>query len=165
MISWESFKILLYDPLIVTDVIFHWLYIMEMVERWRTISGKKRFIAVVDDEDDLVYLYKDALSQIEGFKVFAFTDPLLALEHFRTNHQHYAIVISDYRMPGLNGVQLFEKIKEINPQVSRMLISAFEIQDKLFSNCDCVDKFLQKPIAMKDLISQVQMYLSPIKAQ
>jgi hypothetical protein len=40
------------------------------------------FVAV-DDEVDLACLFKEALSQIDGVQVFAFTDPLLALEHFQ----------------------------------------------------------------------------------
>lgn len=53
------------------------------------------FVAVIDDEADLAYLFKDALSQIEGVKVFAFTDPSLALEHFQANRQNYMVVIAD----------------------------------------------------------------------
>ena len=41
------------------------------------------FVAVIDDEADLAYLFKEALSQIDGVQVFAFTDPSLALEHFK----------------------------------------------------------------------------------
>ena len=41
------------------------------------------FVAVIDDEADLACLFKEALSQIDGVQVFAFTDPLLALEHFQ----------------------------------------------------------------------------------
>ena len=40
------------------------------------------YVAVIDDEIDLVHLFKDALSQIDGIEVFAFSDPNLALEHF-----------------------------------------------------------------------------------
>ena len=57
------------------------------------------YVCVVDDEADLAYLFKEALSQIDGVMVFAFTDPSLALEHFQANHQNYRVVISDYRMP------------------------------------------------------------------
>ena len=41
------------------------------------------FVAVIDDEADLAYLFKEALSQIDGVQVFAFTDPSLALEYFK----------------------------------------------------------------------------------
>ncbi|HEX9317770.1 MAG TPA: response regulator, partial [Nitrososphaeraceae archaeon] len=102
------------------------------------ISQSPMYVAVVDDEVDLVYLFKDAVSQIDGIEVFAFSDPNLALEHFRLNPQNYRVVVSDYRMPGMNGIQMFEKMKVINSGVIRILISAFEIEDNVFRNCQCV---------------------------
>jgi two-component system, cell cycle response regulator CpdR len=121
------------------------------------------FIAVIDDEADLAYLFKEALSQIDDVSVFAFTDPLLALEHFKTNHPNYVVVISDYRMPIMTGMELLSKIKDVNPAVTRILISAFEVKDELFEECNCVDKFLQKPILMTDLINEVQMLVNKIQ--
>ena len=114
----------------------------------------------MDDEVDLVCLFKDALSQIDGIEVFAFSDPNLALEHIQIKHKHYKVVISDYRMPGMTGIELLSKIKNIEPTVIRILISAFEIQDGLFQECNCVDKFLQKPISMVKLIDEVEMLVN-----
>ena len=115
------------------------------------------FIAIIDDEPDLAYLFKEALSQISGAEVFAFTDPSLALEHFKANHQNYMVIISDYRMPSMTGMELLSKIKEVNPAVTRIMMSAFEIQDELFQEYKCVDKFLQKPVLIVDLIKEVRM--------
>jgi response regulator RpfG family c-di-GMP phosphodiesterase len=116
------------------------------------------YVAVIDDEIDLVYLFRDALSQIDGVEVFGFSDPNLALEHFQINHQNYRVVISDYRMAGMTGIELLGKMRDINPAVTRILISAFEIHDELFRDCNCVDKFLQKPLSMVELMDQVQTY-------
>ena len=121
------------------------------------------FVAVIDDEIDLVYLFKDALSQIDGVKVFAFTDASLALEHFQSNHKNYRVVVTDYRMPGMTGIELLEKMKAINPAVARTLMSAFEVNDELFQECNCVDKFLQKPISMVKLIDEVEMLVNPMR--
>ena len=121
------------------------------------------FIAIIDDEPDLAYLFKEALSQIDSVQVFAFTDPLLALEHFQANHQNYSVIISDYRMPTMTGMELLSKIKDVNPAVTRIMMSAFEIQDELFQEYDCVDKFLQKPILMTDLINEVRMIVSKVQ--
>ena len=121
------------------------------------------FIAIIDDEPDLACLFKEALSQIDGVEVFAFTDPLLALEHFQTNHQNYMVIISDYRMPSMTGIELLSKIKDVNPEVTRIMMSAFEIQDELFQEFRCVDKFLQKPVLMTDLINEVRMLVSKIQ--
>ena len=121
------------------------------------------FIAIIDDEPDLACLFKEALSQIDGAEVFAFTDPLLALEHFKANHQNYRVVISDYRMPTMTGMELLSKIKDVNPATTRILMSAFEITDELFEECNCVDKFLQKPILMTDLINEVRMLVNTMQ--
>ena len=118
------------------------------------------FVAVIDDEIDLAYLFKDALSQIDGLVVFNFSDPSLALEHFQSNHKNYSVVITDYRMPGMTGIELLEKIKAINPAVTRILMSAFEIQDEQFQERNCVDKFLQKPILMSNLINEVRILIA-----
>ena len=121
------------------------------------------YVCVVDDEADLAYLFKEALSQIDGVQVFAFTDPLIAFEHFKANHQKYMVVISDFRMPAMTGMELLSKIKVVNPAVTTIMMSAFEIQDKLFNECNCVDKFLQKPVLMTDLINEVGVLLSTIQ--
>ena len=118
------------------------------------------FVAVIDDEMDLAYLFKDALSQIDGIQVFVFSDPNLALEHFQINLQHFRLIITDHRMPGMAGIELLEKIKAINPAVTRILMSAFEIQDEQFQERNCVDKFLQKPILMSNLINEVRMLIA-----
>ena len=121
------------------------------------------FIAVIDDEADLAYLFKEALSQIDGVQVFAFTDPSLALEHFKANHQNYRVVISDYRMPTMTGMELLSKIKDVNPAVTRIMMSAFEIQDELFQEYKCVNKFLQKPVLVTDLIDEVRMLVNKMQ--
>ena len=120
------------------------------------------FVAVIDDEVDLAYLFKEALNQIDGVEVFAFTDPLLALEHIKANHQNYRVVISDYRMPIMTGMELLSKIKDVSPAATRIMMSAFEVQDELFQECNCVDKFLQKPVLMTDLINEVRILLNPM---
>ena len=121
------------------------------------------FVAVIDDEVDLACLLKEALSQIDGVQVFAFTDPLLALGHFQTNHHNYRVVISDYRMPTMTGIELLSTVKDVNPAVTRIMMSAFEIQDELFQEFKCVDKFLQKPVLMTDLINEVRMLVNKIQ--
>ena len=64
-------------------------------------------LAVVDDEMDLVNLFKEALEG-DGFDVSAFTDPIEALNHIIENPKKYSLIISDYKMPGLNGKKLHQ---------------------------------------------------------
>jgi two-component SAPR family response regulator len=59
-------------------------------------------------------------------------------------------------MSAMNGIEFLSRIKEINPSVARVLMSAFEIEDRIFEQFNCVDKFLQKPIKISDLIKEIQ---------
>jgi DNA-binding NtrC family response regulator len=117
-------------------------------------------MAVVDDEKDIVSLFRDALSQIEGCTVFAFTDSQAALKHFIDNQQYYILILTDFRMPELNGIELIIKINEIKPTIKALLMSAFEVQDEeIFLECmkkNIISGFLQKPIALSDLIDEVK---------
>ena len=54
----------------------------------------------------------------------------------------------------MNGMELLKKVKAMKPSVKTMLISAFEVND--FERCSCVDRFLQKPISIPDLIDAVE---------
>jgi CheY-like chemotaxis protein len=52
--------------------------------------------------------------QENGYSVNAFTNPIAALEHLLNNPNKYELVISDYRMPKLNGCEFGAKVKELN---------------------------------------------------
>jgi len=69
---------------------------------------------------------------LPGLSIFTFTDPKIALEHFKINKSFYALVISDLRMPVINGVQLLKTVKDLNPEVRTVLMTAFDVEDKLF---------------------------------
>ena len=120
--------------------------------------ARKWLVAIIDDESDIVNLFRDALSKIDGLSIFTFTDPMVALEHFKINKDAYALIISDLRMPGINGTDLVYKIKKENPLVRTLLMTAFEVDDKVFEEYvknDIIDGFIQKPVKLRDLLSEV----------
>src|SRR4026208_2620286 len=89
-------------------------------------------ISIVDDDPDIILLFHEILKSISGITIFTFTDPILALEHFQVNEYAYVLVISDFKMPGLNGMEFLKKIKELNRFVRTILMTAFQIEDKIF---------------------------------
>jgi DNA-binding NtrC family response regulator len=114
-------------------------------------------LLVVDDDPDIVQVLKLGLEQ-NRFLVNAFTDPEEALQSFKSNAESYCLVISDMRMPALSGIQLAKKVKEVNPNVKVVLMTAFEIRDNEFSKVfpsTSVDGFVQKPIGIRDLTNKV----------
>ena len=118
--------------------------------------GKKKeptnqmIIQVVDDEFDIVNLIKLCLQEI-GLNVVGFTDSSLAFEHFRINSKDCMLVISDIRIPGMNGFEFVRKIREINPVVKVLLMSAFEVNSAELSagiGEAKIDGFIQKPVSL-----------------
>ena len=132
------------------------------------MSNSNRIVVIVDDDLEITLLFREALKDISRVKIFTFTDPVLALEHFQVNEYAYVLVISDFKMPGLNGMEFLKKIKALNPFVRTILMTAFEIEDKIFRDYTknkIIEAFLQKPIGMHDLIKEVDTQLHSYENQ
>ncbi len=124
------------------------------------MTNNHRIVSIVDDEIDITELFQDALcSNINGISVISFNDPTLALEHYTQNKQNYALILSDMRMPTMTGLELLKKVKELNPNVRTMLLSAFDMQDnpdfQKYLKDGIIDSFLEKPITINRLCQEV----------
>jgi CheY-like chemotaxis protein len=122
-------------------------------------------LLVVDDDPDIVQVLKLGLEK-NRFLVDAFTNPEEALQSIKSNAEDYCLVLSDIRMPVLSGIQLARKVKEINPSIKVVLITAFEIKDNEFSKVfpsTQVDGFVQKPIGIKDLTNKILSIIGETK--
>jgi two-component system response regulator YesN len=121
-------------------------------------------IMVVDDEDDIAYVMHKALETEGGFEVDAFTDPKQAQEQFKAHAHAYQVVLADPRMPYIGGLELAKEIRNLNQNVSILLMSAFEIEDRQeFASklrAARIDGFVEKPISMKKLVELIRQYVS-----
>jgi two-component SAPR family response regulator len=84
-------------------------------------------IILVDDEPDIVNVFSKVL-QRDGYQVREFTDPLKALDFFTSNHEKCSLVITDLRMPYMNGIEFASQVRRISPDVKLLLISAYETE-------------------------------------
>ncbi|TVP38984.1 response regulator [Candidatus Nitrosocosmicus arcticus] len=121
-----------------------------------------RSIAIIDDEKDLLYVYKKAL-ELQGRKVVTFVDSSVALNELKVHHKKYCMVLVDIRMPKVNGYQLVNEIKCIDPVMKTVLITAYdvselEILDNL-SNGVRIDEVMHKPFSLIKLINTVNTLL------
>jgi response regulator RpfG family c-di-GMP phosphodiesterase len=116
---------------------------------------------VVDDEPDIVESIKLWL-QRKGLEVHEFTKPLLALEYFKYNADSIDVILSDIRMPQMNGYELVKRIKNIRSEVRIILISAFEINPQDMANLlpnIKIDSLISKPISLRDLTKVIETSL------
>jgi DNA-binding NtrC family response regulator len=122
-------------------------------------------LLVVDDDPDIVQVLKMGLLK-NGFMVEAFTNPQDALQGFKSDAESYCLVLSDIRMPSISGIQLSKKVKEVNPNVKVVLMTAFEIRNNEFSKVfpsTHVDGFVQKPIGIKELTDKILSLIGDTK--
>ena len=112
-------------------------------------------IAIIDDDIDITDLFKDVLED-DGYTVVAFSSSIKALNHIQDNPEEFGLVISDYRMPDMNGYELCTKLIEFNPNLKVILISAYDLLER--DNTKFT--FLHKPISIAKLVSVVNEAIS-----
>ena len=115
---------------------------------------KNKSILLVDDEPDITNLVRKVL-EINGFVVDSYTDPTLALSNFKP--RLYDLLLLDIRMPEMSGLDLCQKMKEIDSNVKICFLTASELFYEEYRRLDAypsLDKayFIQKPCRSEDLI-------------
>lgn len=125
------------------------------------MPSSAKIVSIVDDELDITELIHDAVcGSIDGVSVVSFNDPVIALEHFTQNKERYALVISDFRMPNLTGLELLKKIKKIKSNVRTILVSAYEVEyNAVFQRYmqeSIIDSFIEKPVTINQLCQRVR---------
>jgi DNA-binding NtrC family response regulator len=125
------------------------------------VAANNKIVSVVDDDLNTTELFHVALSEnIDGISVVSFNDPVIALEHFAANKDAYVLVISDLRMPGLNGLELLKKIKNSNPKVRTILMSAYNFDEDLiflkYMKEGIIDSSIDKPVTINRLCQRVR---------
>jgi DNA-binding response OmpR family regulator len=114
---------------------------------------------VIDDDTDITNLFSIFL-ECNGYIVNAYTNPLEAFHNFRKNS--HDLIILDLKMPIMDGMTLYHKIKEIDEQV----VICFTTADKnyiqqLQKDIIDIDKIvLYKPVLLKDLKNKIDWLLS-----
>jgi two-component system, OmpR family, response regulator ChvI len=119
-------------------------------------------ILLVDDEPDTLFTYKTFLLDIDGYNVDAFTDSQEALQNFaQVNPSYYDLVVMDIRMPGLNGLQLYYRIKAMNPDIKVLFVSALDLAKEMVSILPGVklEDVIQKPVNQENFVNNVKAAL------
>ena len=110
-------------------------------------------IFVVDDEQMLLDLAA-AILQPLGYHVRTFSDPRAALREFRAAKP--AVIVTDYAMGEMNGLDLVRECKQINPNQKMVLLSG-TVDEAIFTGLPLKpDRFLVKPYPVNEFIETIQ---------
>lgn len=120
-------------------------------------------IMLVDDDPDILLTYKSILIE-ENCNIETFTDAQEALNHFaKANHSYYDLVLLDIRMPDINGLQLYYKLKAINMAIKIIFVSALDAADELISMLPGVRvdyDIIRKPVNRENFVNKIKVVLS-----
>jgi two-component system, OmpR family, response regulator ChvI len=128
-----------------------------VLEKHRKAS-KVPNILLIDDEHDDLFVLEKFLTR-EGFGVKSFSNSREALEHFsRTNPSFYDLIISDIRMPEINGLELYMSLKAIKNDVKILFASAIELAEEILSVMPGVrrEQLIRKPVEQEVFIDLVK---------
>ena len=114
---------------------------------------------IVDDDYDIANLFKIFLEN-NGYTIDAYTNPIDALNNFR--QQSHNLIILDLKMPKMDGMTLFQKIKEIDDKVIICLTTADKslIQNLKKGIMDIEKIVIYKPVLLKDLKNKIDSLVS-----
>ena len=117
-------------------------------------------IMIVDDESDVLLTYESFLSYA-GFNVSTFADSYEALKDFASNPRLYDLVILDIRMENLNGLQLYQSMKAMNPSSKILFASALDAAKELTSILPDIESqdIIKKPVDRENFIKVIKMAL------
>ena len=129
-------------------------------------KGTKRRVLLIDNEPDITITLKVGLAEGGDFDVDAFTDPLSALNCFRPNF--YDLALIDIVMPELDGFELYERLKKIDPDVKVCFLTASEMYHEEFREVEHrglnEDLFLQKPVSAAVLVREINKKLNSTRS-
>jgi two-component system response regulator ChvI len=115
-------------------------------------------IMLIDDDPSISLLFTQYLKSA-GMVVESFTDPEKALTHFvESEYRHYDLVITDIRMSNLNGFELYQQLKSLDPNLRVLFVTALDIAQEITTLLPEVklSQFIIKPVNPSVLINSVK---------
>jgi DNA-binding NtrC family response regulator len=111
-------------------------------------------LMIVDDDEIVLSSAKEQLTLL-GYHVTAVNHPQLALQHLQT--ENFSVILADYEMPEMDGLQLFGVIEESHPDTSRLIFSSgigmMELSEAIASGR--VYRHVSKPWLKEDMQATV----------
>lgn len=118
-------------------------------------------VMLVDDDKDILYTFRTILTS-QGLQVDSYHDSYEALMHFtEADNDYYDLVILDIRMPRLNGLELYKRLKVVDGNIKILFVSALDASEELVTMLPDVqaEDILRKPLEINYFVSVVKRNL------
>jgi adenylate cyclase len=115
-------------------------------------------LMVVDDEEGVRRSLRKVLEK-DGYDIFLAENGEQAVHMVRENHSHLETVISDFKMPGMDGLETLVEIGKINPEITRIMLTGYATMESAIESVNAgIDGFLTKPFDNVELRAKVREY-------
>ena len=124
-------------------------------------NNNKRRLILVDDDPDILFTFESFLKD-NGYEIISFTDSTEALNYIKDLSNFDDLLVTlDIRMKDLNGFQLQQQIKAIDPTIKIIFVTGLDISDEILTIIPGLSKeqILIKPVEKKVLVSTVKKLL------
>ena len=147
-----------------------WRFKVSEIDEWldqktvTSVKGNKAEILVIDDDETVCSLFEDTLKE-RGYAVTTASEPLKGLELVKAGD--YDMVFLDLKMPGMDGAELFRRIRESRPDLPVTIVTGYPDSD-LMMRALAYGPFgiMRKPFKEPDILMAVKSYLragQPVK--
>lgn len=124
-------------------------------------AGGNERLLVVEDETELLALMKDTLEAF-GYRVRAIRDPLAAVKIFASDPQGFDLIVTDFSMPGITGLELAEQLKSIRADIPIVFCTAFgDVKSIVDAEGKAINAIVAKPFDGVRLNDSIREILKP----
>ena len=115
-------------------------------------------LLIVDDEEGVRRSLKKVLGK-DGYRILLAENGVEAIDIVRDNDQDIETVISDFKMPGIDGLETLIEIGGINPEITRIMLTGYATMESAIESVNAgIDGFLTKPFENIELRAKVREY-------
>ena len=115
-------------------------------------------LMIVDDEEGVRRSLRKVLEQ-DDYDVLLAESGQQAVQMVQQNRDHIEIVISDFKMPGMDGLETLIEVGKINPEITRIMLTGYATMESAIESVNAgIDGFLTKPFENIELRAKVREY-------
>ena len=129
---------------------------MGFFEALKSVATSQRILIVDDDRSSCEIISK--ILALRGYRVDVAYDGYTALDLIR--EQDYGLALIDYRMPGMDGVELYRRIRELRPELVGVFVTGFPTIDTIYPAIAVgVERVIAKPAGSGELLSVIEEFV------